>query len=251
MAIPCKDRVEHRPIAWAVLGRDICRIATEPALGEWPTPGTSTVTCTICHVAWRSSAQYVRSLPDRYPTFVNEIWSDICWYIETYPLLVELTYWQQEDSLAGRSSFLRDVGRQFTTRGRLSAKQRDSAEQVVQYAITRANDQQRAAVQRLALVASLGSRVAPEGPTVVLGRVEEAWDHEPFDGAPGVPKMKVLADEGYQVEGTVPAGIRRQVVALTDLVGRRVKLHVDLSPQSGSLTRAWARRPRPTSKLLD
>jgi hypothetical protein len=262
MAIPCRDLTGHRS-SWVVLGRDVCRLSGQPELGEWATPGTSTLLCTVCRVAWRSSAKYVAELPDLHPAPPPDpVPGRIAELVEQRPLLAELTYRSEHGALAGEDfpfnsvRFLHDVARRFLRVGRLSEPQIEACCAIIAQRIERANevDRQRRAAEAARDV--LGERLAPEGDQEVQGVVERAWElPAPEDGlSPPTSRMLLRAERGFTVEVTVPAVIRRALqergLALTGLVGQQVVLHAKLRRRPDDLTAAWGRYPKPTSKLV-
>lgn len=130
MTIACLDRVQHRQF-WAVLDRDRCR--GDNSGTSWETPGTSTLTCLVCQVAWRSRAKYVAQMPDLPPRgpVESERSKRIRALCELHPLLAELTYHDHRHSLAHRVAFLRSVGNQLDQYGRLSERQIEVAQEVI------------------------------------------------------------------------------------------------------------------------
>lgn len=251
MAIPCTDREEHRPLYWAVLDREWLR------LGSWDpgesTPGTSTLTCRMCKVAWRSKAKYATELPDLVKT--TEAWElnqrAIAEIVQIYPLLAELTYWTAPDALAcEREPFLHDLGRKLESKGYLTQRQIDTAWLVITNRIGRANRAQILAGERADRIRVAGDWLAPEGFQAVVGLVEEAWMED--TPGPGQRRMMVLrSDQGFRVRGTVPVCLVQGLTSVTELRGRRVELHADLTRSRDDWAVAYARRPRQTSRLLD
>jgi hypothetical protein len=256
MAIPCRSRIEHRP-DWVLLDRDWCRTSAVP--DGWPTPGWHTVSCPWCTRAWRSRAKYARELPlvhHRPSEAVDWVSRRITAVCEEHPLVAELTYNTEIQALAGTDwpfvsvRFLHDVALHFNRTGQLSAKQLDAVERVVQAKVSKANEAAAQQRREEAALRALGARLAPEGKGVVVGTVDRAW-LAATEGTETVPKMVLRADEGYTVEVTIPAVIRRQLLHLQDLVGRRVSLHATLRRQRDDWTAAWGSRPTHLSKLLE
>jgi hypothetical protein len=253
MTIPCKARAEHRP-SWVVLGREVCKIAGSPDI--WHTPGTSTLLCTVCNVAWRSSSRYVDQLPDHERVLtVADIYSAgeakaraVAELIEQHPLLAELTYSRYRTSLAGHSTFLVDVAEKFAERGTLTKRQIETVERIIRERIQKANELQLAREVLRAAERALGHEPAPEGDATVEGVVEQSWLPEP-SGFETVPRwrMRVRADGGYVIECAVPAPIRRVAVG-DDLLGRRVR--VSAWWKRRSLMESWGVRPKRDSQVL-
>lgn len=249
MAIPCKDRARHRFTAWEVLDRNWCRESNSSP--GWPTPGTHTLTCSACHVAWRSRAKYAAELPTM--ENANPIARKIAELVDEYPRLAELTYWSHRSALAGvhGTKFLHSVGIQLTERGSLSDKQVVVADKVIDDWVWKLNEKAEREAAIRAYLEALGESLAPEGPQVVVGTVERVWTPERHADAleDPLPKMLLRADQGFTVEVTVPKVLRRALKP-SRLVGWRVELHAHLKRKSGDWTAAWGSHPLQKTALL-
>lgn len=255
MAIPCRDRVGHRP-EWVLLDCNWCRLnSRDPG---WPTPGRHTVSCKICRVAWRSTAKYVEQLPTlvlaEYIDPVQDRINDLC---QRHPLVTELTYHIEWSALAGLDfsghsvSFLHSVANRFVVDGRLTDRQLSAVEHIVREKIYLANRKQAEHESLRAREVSYGTRLAPQGQQIVIGRVERVWRAtQASDAGSPVWKMLMRADDGFTVESTIPAGFLRALKPHR-LIGRRIELHARLSRQSSDWSAAWGSYPKRSCALLD
>lgn len=253
-ACSSRDQHAHR---WVVLARNG---AFHPRLQmRWVPSNVSKVWCPACGVAWRTSALYVRELPDADQSMrdLNPREERIAALVDEYPLLAELTYVGNGGTADQSPTFLADVGRRFLQYGTLTPRQIAASEGAVQRLQARRAQRDEFLAEQAALRASLGSAVAPSGRHTVVGLIEAAWredpaeestDLHPFGAQYARTRMRVRADEGFSVECTVPASLLREHG--DQLNGRRIELPVDLSPKWDAPTEAWGSYPSQKSRLL-
>jgi hypothetical protein len=252
----CTNRGTHQDM-WVVLARNGAeRVHVNVDLdGEkhfgtrrWVPSNHSSVWCPLCKTSWRTSALYVQNLPDADESMLRKgpIAQRVDVICEEYPLLAELTY-LGNGGVADLSPFLLDIGHKLVRYGLLTDRQKISAEgAIIKRMITQAKiDDEHAQLRAENPV------LAPNGPLTVVGVIQEVW-HEALlnvaeEGATR-PRMRVLADEGYTVECTVPAVLLRRHGE--EVSGRRVELPITLSRKRDDPAEAWGRYPSQKARLL-
>lgn len=253
----CESPEEHR-LEWVVLSRDWLRYDNRSR--GYSTPGHHTLFCPPCNRAWRTTAQYVRDIPDvgSGTVYLNSTEQKIQDFVQAHPGLAELV--QPEHPIVRGDRFLGSVSTQLLRWGSLSDKQVNAAERVlararseweVMEAVRQEREQQRvrAETMRKAEEASYGDRLVPEGKQVVRGEVQRVWTEDVGpDTQRAVPKMLLRADQGFLVECTVPKVLVPKTLDL--LVGRRIELHARLARKADDWAYAYGRYPLPKSCLL-
>lgn len=258
----CANRAQHRHL-WVVLARNGAwnyypngRWVEKPV---WKPSWQSEVYCPACPTRWRTSAQYVGKLPDAadasstVPTRATltpkekRVWD----LIEYEPMLAELTY-VGNGGLVDGNRFLADVGRRLVQYGGISEKQQEAC----LAGLRRAHKSAAAADADARWRASLGPSAAPRGRVHLQGVIEEVWEENLLDAFTGTEtsgnrwRMRVLTEDGWRVECTIPASLQRTVG--TQIKGRRItNLNVILKPKHDDPTKAWGTYPSQKARLLD